>query len=48
MVKQQDLNDLVTAFNEVLDRLDKRIKKLEEAAEKPSAPTRRKKVEEKA
>jgi hypothetical protein len=46
MVKQQDLNDLVQALNQVLDGFDKRIKKLEEAAEKPSSPPRRKKVEE--
>jgi len=44
MVKQQDLNDLVNALNEVLDGLDKRLKKLEEAAAKPSS---KKKVSEK-
>jgi hypothetical protein len=51
MVTQKDIQDVVKAVNEVLREIDKRLIKLEEAANKPSStPTTgrtRKKVEEK-
>ncbi len=40
MVKQQDLQDLVKAVNDVLAGLDKRISALEEAATKRSPAKR--------
>ena len=43
MVTQKDIQDVVKAVNEVLLSIDDRLKKLEEAAEKQSSTTTRKK-----
>lgn len=48
MVTQKDLQDVVKALNEVLLEIDKRLKKLEEAAAKQPSTATRKKSQEKA